>query len=179
MSVISKSISALGAVMFWLISGLSFASITLDQAPPTVTLSGKDGGLVSGDAWSSTSLVGKVHVLIYVDPDEQDLNKPFQDALEAAKFPKDQVQTVAVINMAATWLPDFAISAKLSSSQKRYPDVVYVEDRAKVLIKTWRLQDDSYDVVIFDKTGRVVQSKDGELTKGEIQSALDTIRTLL
>jgi len=56
-------------------------------------------------------VAGKVYVLFYVDPDEKDTNNEASDALDREKFPSEKFQTVGIINMAATWLPNFAISS--------------------------------------------------------------------
>jgi len=88
----------------------SFA-LTLGQTPPCVIIDGKYGGKVDGTAWDSKMLKGKVYVLFYVDPDKKDLNEPFSEALKARNFPHDKYTSVAIVNMAATWMPNFAIDA--------------------------------------------------------------------
>ena len=77
---------------------------------------------------SSVELQGKVDVVFYVDPDEKDTNNEASDALDREKFPSDKFQSVGIINMAATWLPNFAISSALKDKQKRYPETIYVRD---------------------------------------------------
>ena len=78
--------------------------------------------------------------------------------------------------MAATWQPNFAIQMKLESKQKDFPNTVYVMDMDKILIKSWDLADDSNDVLIFDRQGKVVFSVDGQLNQAQIEEMLKSIR---
>ncbi len=78
--------------------------------------------------------------------------------------------------MAATWMPNFAISSALKDKQKRYPKTIYVRDYKKVLVKAWNIADDSSDVLAFDKKGALIFRKDGKLTAAEIQTLLKVIR---
>jgi predicted transcriptional regulator len=96
--------------------------------------------------------------------------------LSEAKFPRDKFQSVAIINMAATWLPNFAISSSLKEKQKRYPNTIYVRDFKKVLVNAWAISDDNSDVLAFDKEGRLIFRKDGKLNGEEIQTLLKTVR---
>ena len=103
---------------------IAWAQIEFGEIPATVVLEGKQGGRLDGTAWSSTEMRGKVHVLFYVDPDFKDLNNDASEALKGEEFPRDHFQSVAIINMAATWLPNFAISSALKKKQKHH----YIEE---------------------------------------------------
>jgi len=167
----------------WLIPVLAFfvmnqpaRAFEIGEVPPRVELKEKLGGRLDGKPWSSDELQGKVHVLFYVDPDEKDTNNDASEALDKEKFPIDKFQSVGIINMAATWLPNFAISSALKDKQKRYPRTLYVRDYKKVLVNVWKIADDSSDVLAFDKKGRLIFRKDGKLTAEEIQSLIKVIR---
>ncbi len=151
-------------------------AVEIGEIPPRVELKEKLGGRLDGRPWSSDELQGKVHVLFYVDPDEKDTNNDASEALDREKFPEDKFQSFGVINMAATWLPNFAISSALKEKQKRYPRTIYVRDYKKVLVNAWKIADDSSDVLAFDKKGRLIFRKDGKLTAEEIQSLIKAIR---
>ncbi len=120
-----------------LLSVSSIFGLMLGQTPPVVVLDGKDGAKADGSAWSSEMLKGKVHVVFYVDPDEKDVNNAFSKALKTKKFPLDKYSSVAIVNMAATWMPDFAIAQKLKAKQKKFPNAIYVKDKKKILVKKW------------------------------------------
>ena len=156
----------------WLVQ----AELPLGEVPTVIELSGDKGGRINGESWSSSELHGKVYSLFYVDPDEADLNNDASEALKAEDFDKQKYGSVAVINMAATWMPNFAIQMKLESKQKDYPDTTYVKDMEKILVEQWGLADDSNDVLIFDREGKVVFSVDGQLNPSQIEEMLQTIR---
>ena len=167
----------------WLIPFLSVflinqaaQAVEIGEIPSKVELKEKLGGRLDGKPWSSEELQGKVHVLFYVDPDEKDTNNDASEALDRENFPGDKFQSVGIINMAATWLPNFAISSALKDKQKRYPRTLYVRDYKKVLVNAWKIADDSSDVLAFDKKGRLIFRKDGKLTAEEIQTLIKVIR---
>ncbi len=148
----------------------------MGETPPKVELKEKLGGRLDGTPWSSEELRGKVHVLFYVDPDEKDTNNDASEALDKEKFPGEKFQSVGIINMAASWLPNFAISSSLKDKQKRYPRTIYVRDYKKVLVNAWKIADDSSNVLAFDKNGRLIFRKDGKLSAEEIQMLIQVIR---
>ena len=111
-------------------------AIEIGEIPPKVELKEKLGGRLDGKPWSSEELQGKVQVVFYVDPDEKDTNNPASEALEKEKFPPDKFQSWAIINMAATFMPNFAINSALEKKQKLYPRTLYVRDLKKVLVTT-------------------------------------------
>ena len=151
-------------------------ALEIGEVPPKIELKEKLGGRLDGSPWSSEELRGKVHVLFYVDPDEKDTNNDASEALDREKFPSDRFQSVGIVNMAATWLPNFAISSALKDKQKRYPTTIYVRDYKKVLVDAWKIADDSSNVLAFDKNGRLIFRKDGKLTPEEIQKLIKVIR---
>jgi len=154
-------------------------AIELGEIPPKVELREKLGGRLDGTPWSSEELQGKVHVVFYVDPDEKDTNNEASDALNREKFPGDKFQSVGVINMAATWMPNFAISSSIKDKQKRYPKTTYVRDYKKTLVNAWKIADDSSNILAFDKNGTLIFRKDGKLTAEEIQTLIKVIRDYL
>jgi len=81
-----------------------------------------------------------------------------------------------IINMAATWLPNFAISSSLEEKQKLYPRTIYVRDFKKSLVKAWHIADNTSDVLVFDGQGRLIFRKDGKLDSEEIARMIRTIK---
>ena len=150
-------------------------AIEIGEIPPKVELRERLGGRLDGKPWSSEELQGKVHVLFYVDPDEKDTNNDASEALDREKFSSDQFQSVGIINMAATWLPNFAISSAIKDKQKRYPNTIYVRDYKRVLVSAWEIADDSSNVLALDKKGKLIFRKDGKLTAEEIQTLIKVI----
>ncbi|MBT3235591.1 MAG: transcriptional regulator [Bdellovibrionales bacterium] len=165
----------LSIVVSLLLATPIFAGLQSGQTLPSIEISGESGGLVAGGAWKSQTLVNKVHVLFYVDPDEKESNLKLEEALSDAKFPRENYQSVAIINMAATWLPNFAIASSLESKQKKYPNTIYVKDLKKVLVSGWGMGDDSYNVLILSKQGKILFYKKGTLNQDEINLAIKLI----
>ncbi|MDT8446749.1 MAG: YtfJ family protein [bacterium] len=166
---------------YWLIACLlllpSFAGAAPQEGSilPPLVLEGDNGGLVQGGAFRSEDFKGKIVVLFYVDPDEKDLNQPAVEALAA--LPKvDAVQSVAVINLAATWLPNSVIASKLETSQKEHPLTIYAKDLEKVLVKQWNAGDDTYMIALIGADGKVLFAKDGKLNDGDINRLVNTLK---
>lgn len=151
-------------------------AVGVGKVPAKVTLSGKNGGTVSGKTWSSSSLKGKVHIVFYVDPDKKDLNNNLAEALKAAHFNRSKFASVAIINLAATWLPNSILSSKLKDKQKKYPDTLYVLDKKKVLVEKWKVADDNSDILVFDKKGKLIYKKFGKTSGAEIKKILALVK---
>ena len=158
-----------------LLMGVSTWAIELGKVPVAVTLSGENGAKVDGTSWSSSMLKGKIYTLFYVDPDKKDLNNALADALKARKFDREKVNSVAIINLAATWLPNAIIESKLKDKQKKFPHTIYVKDKKKVLVSKWKLADDNSDILIFNKRGKLIYKKFGKVTAKEIPSVIKLI----
>ncbi|MFH1952831.1 MAG: YtfJ family protein [Pseudomonadota bacterium] len=169
------------AVVFSLcfIAQTAWAGLEMGQVPEEVVLKGDLGGRLDGSPWSSKELRDKVNVIFYVDPDERDLNNDASEALKKENFPRDKFQSYGIINMDATWLPNFIISSSLEEKQKRYPTTIYVRDYNKVLVKAWGIADDNSDVLAFDKTGKLIYRKDGKLNAEDIKALLEIVRAHL
>ncbi|MCX6124254.1 MAG: transcriptional regulator [Proteobacteria bacterium] len=150
--------------------------LTKGQLPPPLTLEGPQGARLNGDSWSSAELKGAMTSLFYIDPDERGLNEPLEIAYKKEKFPFDKHRSVAIINMEATWLPNSMIAAKLKLKQKEFPETVYVKDLKKNLVSEWGLKDDSVNLVIFDREGKVAYVKRGPVTEADITEIMQIVR---
>jgi len=163
-------------IFLMLFPTMVLAELPVGEIPPKVVLKDDLGGKLDGTQWSSEDLVsGKVIVLFYVDPDESELNNHVSDALKAENYPKEKYGSIGMANMAATWLPNFAINMKLKSKQEQYKSTVYVKDLEKTLVKKWGLSDDNSDVVVFGKDGRVLYSVDGKFTDAQVKEIVKVV----
>lgn len=163
-------------VALFLMVHTAWAGLQLGQVPPRVELKGDLGGRIDDTPWSSNEMRGKVHVIFYVDPDEKDLNNEASDALKAENFPREKFQSLGIINMAATWLPNFAISSALKKKQERYPTTIYIRDYKKALVNAWGIADDNSDILAFDKEGRMIYYKAGKLDAEDTKALIQVIR---
>jgi len=146
---------------------------------PLVTLEGQTGGRLDGTSWNSNEIKDKITVLFYVDPDEKDLNEPTAELLKIEKFPLEKYASIGVINMAATWLPNFAIENSLKQKLKKFSDTLYLRDLKKVLVKEWGLKDDSSNILLFDKSGKLVYKIMGKAKPEESQKLITLIKDML
>ena len=163
-------------IFIMLFPTMVLAELPIGEIPARVVLKGELGGRLDGTQWSSEELVsGKVIVLFYVDPDESELNNHVSDALKAENYPKEKYGSIGMANMAATWLPNFAINMKLKSKQEKHKTTVYVKDLDKTLVKKWGLSDDNSDVVVFGKDGKVLYSVDGKFTDAQVKEIVKLV----
>ncbi len=160
------------SVLFLAVNSMA---VEMGKVPTKVSISGENGGKTDGSVWNSSSLKGKVHIVFYVDPDKKDVNEALSKALKKRHFDRSKYASVAIVNLAATWMPNVAIEAKLKSKQKEFPDTTYVKDKKKVLVKEWNLADDNSDVLVFNKSGALIFKKFGKLSAKEITSVLNLI----
>jgi len=167
--------NVLRSIFLLLLAASLFATLPVGQPAPQLDLSGDEGGRVDGTAWSSQELVGKVWVVVHADPDESDLNNTATEALKAKDYPEDVYGSTAIINMAATWKPNFAIDFILAGKQEDYPSTIYVRDINNKVGKVWGLADDSNNICVFDPTGKVIFSVDGQLSSDQIDQMISLI----
>jgi len=163
-------------LIFCLLPQCASANLEMGNVPKVVTLQDKLGGRLDGTPFSTKEFKDKVTVLFYVDPDEKDLNNDASEALKAENFSLDKYQSYGIINMAATWMPNFAISKSLKKKQEKYTTTIYVRDYKKTLVKEWGLSDDNSDVLAFDKSGKLIFRKDGKLEHKDIQALIKAIK---
>jgi len=112
--------------------------------------------------FSSDIIKGKTFLVNYVDPDAREVNRAFMRELE--KLNNGKTGSIAIINLAATWLPNSLIEGELKKSQKVHPTTLYVKDYNKVLVKKWGLKDNDYNTLIFDKNKKLLFKAHGKLT---------------
>lgn len=157
---------------------LNLSALSVGEVPKDVSIEGENGGLVAGDgaAWSSSTIKERVLVMFYVDPDEKDTNNAFSDALKAEAFDRAKYGSIAVINLAATWKPNFVIEGILKDKQIEFPDTIYVKDKSSILVKEWELEDDASNILIFSKESKLLFYKSGKLTEEEIANALTLVK---
>ena len=165
-------------IPFLLISFCAFA-LNLHEPLPYVSLKGKAGGCIDGKPFASDTLSGKVRLIIYSDPDKRDLNEAFFARVKTLHLDRSRYGSVAIINMAATWLPNFVLEAILKKKQKEYPDTLYVKDMHRAIVKAWGVADENQDIIITDKEGRVLFYKAGKLSPSEQERAIAILQEQL
>jgi predicted transcriptional regulator len=147
----------------------------MGEIPTEVNLHDHIGGKVNGSPFNTKEIKGKVYLVTYVDPDHKELNSDFFELIREKKFDRSQYNSIAIINFEATWLPDFAISASLKSKQKKFPHTIYVEDKEKILVDQWGLADETMDILLFDREGKLLFHQHGELSAQDRAKVLTMI----
>jgi len=116
---------------------------------------------------------------MYVDPDEVKVNAHVEDALAEQGFDREKVGSVAVINMAATWKPNFVIDMILKKKQEKYPHTLYLRDLRGEMVSGWGLVDNSYHVLLVGHEGEVLFSAGGALSKEQVGELISIINQRL
>jgi len=151
-------------------------ALSVGEKQKEVSIEAENGGFVKdGSKWSSLSIKDKVIVLFYVDPDEKDTNSHFTKILKEQKYNKDKFGTIAIVNLAATWKPNFIIESLLKSKQEEFPRTIYVKDKASVLVNEWSLKDDSSEILLFSKDSKLLFYKSGKMMDEDIKEVLSII----
>ncbi len=150
-----KHLILLSVLVFF--SGL-FAQQKLEvgMTAPDWSFTDADGKAFTMDSWA-----GKVLQVNYVDPDEADLNEPFNDKVKKAidvdsLISRDKYKGMGVVDCAATWKPDVLIRIIAGKKSKKFNTTVVFDYDAE-LREAWGLAKDTYNVVILDKS-RVVRA---------------------
>lgn len=147
-----ESMRMLKLMMVVLFAGGLFAQDALQVGMKASNWSFPDanGKMFTMDSWA-----GKVLQVNYVDPDESELNEPFNDAVKKAIdvdsiISRDKFKGMGIVDTKSTWKPDFLIRIIAGKKAKKFNTTILFDYDAK-LRKAWGLKEDSYNVVILDK----------------------------
>jgi len=151
-------------------------AVNIGDILPQVTLEKENGGASNEKAWHSSDLKGKVHLLLYMDPDKRKETQALLDALNRLEVDSKAYSTVAIVNLAATWMPDAILEGLLSKKQKELKNTSFVFDKTKYLVNKWKMKDDASNVLIVDKNVKILYQKAGKLSTAEINKMIDIIR---
>jgi predicted transcriptional regulator len=98
---------------------------------------------------------GKVIQVNYVDPDESELNEPFNEAVNKAvdvdkRISRDFFKGFGIVDCKSTWKPNGLIRTIAGNKAKKFNTTILFDYDAK-LQSLWGLPEDNYSVVILDK----------------------------
>ena len=105
--------------------------------------------------FSMNTWTGKVMQINYVDPDESELNEPFNDAVNKAidvdkLISRDNFKGIGIVDCKSTWKPNSLIRSIAGKKAKKFNTTILFDYDA-VLQKLWGMPEDNYTVVIVDK----------------------------
>lgn len=129
--------------------------------------------------FTMNSWPGKVLQINYVDPDESDLNDPFNDAIDKATdvdkiINKDFFKGFGIVDTKSTWKPKGLIRMIAGNKAKKY-DTTILFDYDGILHDTWGMPNDSYSIVIVDKNRIVRAVYEGKVPDAEVDSIIKMI----
>ncbi len=129
--------------------------------------------------FTMNSWTGKVLQINYVDPDESDLNDPFNDAVNKATdvdkiINQDYFKGFGIVDTKSTWKPNGLIRLIAGNKAKKY-DTTILFDYKGTLQQSWGLPRDSYSVVILDKNRICRAIYKGKIPESENQKVIDLI----
>ncbi len=132
--------------------------------------------------FTMNSWPGKVLQINYVDPDESDLNDPFNDYIDKAadidkRINKDFFKGFGIVDCKSTWKPNGLIRLIAGNKAKKY-DTTILFDYDGVLQKDWGMPKDSYSVVIVDKNRIVRAVYYGQIPESENEKIVQLIIAL-
>ncbi len=129
-----------------------------------------DGKSFTMDDWK-----GKILQVNYVDPDESEMNEPFNDAVKKAievdsLISRKTFKGFGIVDCNSTWKPSFLVKTIAGRKAKKFNTTILFDYDAE-LRKLWGLKKDSYNVVILDQNricraivrGKVSAEKQEEL----------------
>ncbi|HEX9081745.1 MAG TPA: YtfJ family protein [Holophagaceae bacterium] len=133
--------------------------------------------------WSSREMDGRVRTLYHLAARMgiDDVNKPFIDALIAAKLPEytpdGAYKTITILDLSdALWGTVGLGRSRLESSQRDFPWAIHVMDDRGVARAAWQLPPKQSSVIILDRDGTVLFFKVGKLSPEEIGRAIGIIK---
>jgi len=126
------------------------------------------------NSWS-----GKVLQINYVDPDNEDLNDKFNDAVDKAInidkiIDMDAYKGFGIVDLQSTRLPDGLVRTIAGRKAKKYNTTILFDSKG-VLHESWGMPKDSYSVVIIDKNRIVRGIYYGKIADSEIQGIIELI----
>ncbi len=157
----------------------TFSRLQAQTILPTISLSSDDGGLTNGGEWQSSSLKDKVNLLLYVDPDKHSDVKLLVAKLDSINYSPDSLGITFIVNTGATIIPNFIIRNRMKKRAESSPNITYVLDQKKVLVKNWDLIDDNLNILLIDASGKITEKHHGKMTEKFINQFLNNIDNLI
>jgi len=139
-----------------------------------------EGDELQYTAWDSARLSGKIHVLQYLAarPAARNLSKPFTDRLEKSGIPLAHYHVTTIVNLddAMFGTRGFVLS-ELERNKRRYHLSTIVADESGAGRLAWGLQGGSSAVIILGPDARVLFFREGAMSEGDIEQALEIVRS--
>jgi predicted transcriptional regulator len=98
---------------------------------------------------------GKVLQVNYVDPDESELNEPFNEAVNKAidvdkRISRDFFKGFGIVDCKSTWKPNGLIRSIAGKKAKKFGTTILFDYDGTLQTK-WGMPEDNYSIAILDK----------------------------
>jgi len=98
---------------------------------------------------------GKVLQVNYVDPDESELNEPFNEAVNKAidvekRLSRDTFKGFGIVDCKSTWKPNGLIRSIAGKKAKKFGTTILFDYDGTLQAK-WGMPEDNYSIAILDK----------------------------
>jgi predicted transcriptional regulator len=170
-------------LIFSFITSILLLSNSLGQTGTKLEVGMKAPEWVFTDAsrkeFTMNSWAGKVLQVNYVDPDEQDLNEPFNEAIDKAVKVDKRIDSVyfkgfGIVDCKSTWKPNGLIRIIAGNKAKKYKTTILFDYDA-TLQNLWGLPRDSYSVAILDKNRVCRALYRGKIPDSDIENVIQLI----
>jgi len=118
---------------FFIFFAIVLSGILFAQEPLQVGMKASDWEFPDADGkmFTMESWAGKVLQINYVDPDESELNEPFNEAVKKAIevdsiISRDKFKGMGIVDTKSTWKPDFLIRAIAGRKAKKNNTLFYL-----------------------------------------------------
>ncbi len=128
------------------------------------------------NSWS-----GKVLQVNYVDPDEQDMNEPYNEVVDKAVKVEKRIDSVyfkgiGIVDCKSTWKPNGLIRMIAGNKAKKFKTTILFDYKG-ILHELWGMPKDNYTVVILDKNricralykGKIAESENEKIVQQIIE----------
>ena len=129
--------------------------------------------------WDSTKLTGKVHIIMAIAgrSSAKKINSALVNAISAAHFPKEEYQTITIINQDdAIWGTAHFVKSAAEENKNKYPWSSIVLDCNGIVQKIWDLKKENSAIIVINKNGRVIFSHEGELNRQQIKQVITLVK---
>jgi predicted transcriptional regulator len=128
------------------------------------------------------SWAGKVLQINYVDPDESELNEPFNEAVNKAvdidkRISRDFFKGFGIVDCKSTWKPNALIRSIAGKKAKKFGTTILFDYNAS-LQNLWGFPTDNYSVAILDKNRICRALYIGKIPESENDKVIELILAL-
>jgi len=169
-----KILASVLIFVLWSSFSVFAAELKVGDKAPDFSLKDSDGKVYS---LASAEFQGKVLSILYVDPDEKDLNVHVENALRKAPGLErnTRYKTLGISNLKASKLPNFIIKSVIKNKQEKTGAVILLDCNYTIL-NLWGLQNNSSSIVVLDKERICRYVYNGKLPAAEVEKVIKIIK---